>query len=298
MEPFFSVIIPTFNNAHIIGKTIKSVLNQSFTNFEIIIIDDGSTDNTSETIDAINDNRITYKKIKNFGGPSRPRNIGVSLSKSNWICFLDSDDLWKFNKLEVCYNNINIDVDLIYHDMKIVGSTYLKQNRYIKARKLTSPIVNDLLINGNCIANSSVVVRKSMLYKVGSINESKEMIAAEDFNTWLKIARISEKFIHIPLVLGDYLEHSNGISKADVYSPYKASTLEFINLLNKKEYHNFKLNLESLKIKKNIIDGTFTLFNLDFNKFLFNKKFSFKIKFKYYVLCLIITKNKIIKKYF
>lgn len=298
MEPFFSVIIPTFNNAHIIGKTIKSVLNQSFTNFEIIIIDDGSTDNTSETIDAINDNRITYKKIKNFGGPSRPRNIGVSLSKSNWICFLDSDDLWKFNKLEVCYNNINIDVDLIYHDMKIVGSTYLKQNRYIKARKLTSPIVNDLMINGNCIANSSVVVRKAMLYKVGSINESKEMIAAEDFNTWLKIARISEKFIHIPLVLGDYLEHFNGISKADVYSPYKASTLEFINLLNKKEYHNFKLNLESSKIKKNIIDGTFTLFKLDFNQFLFNKKFSFKIKFKYYVLCLIITKNKIIKKYF
>tara|TARA_B100000767_G_scaffold224468_1_gene213558 strand:+ start:6373 stop:7269 length:897 start_codon:yes stop_codon:yes gene_type:complete len=297
MLPFFSVIIPTYNNTDTIHDTIQSVLNQTFKDFELIIIDDGSTDDTAKTILSFSDKRILYKKIKNYGGPSRPRNVGISLSKSNWVCFLDSDDIWKPNKLEICYKFATSETDLIYHDMIITGDYFLKIEKYIKARPLIKPVLKDLLLNGNCITNSSVVVRKSILNKVDNINESRAMIASEDFNTWLKISRISEKFVHIPLVLGEYLEHDNGISKRDFYNPFRESTLEFVEFLNNDEKKYFYSILDKMNIKNNIINGSITLFNLKFYKFILSKRFSFLVKFKCSVILLIVTKNRLINKY-
>ena len=300
MKPFFSVIIPTYNSANLIGDTISSVLDQTFSDFELIIIDDGSTDNTKKTVLSFNDNRILYKKIENFGGPSKPRNIGISLSKSDWICFLDSDDIWILNKLEFCYKYINPETDFIYHDMLIIGNKSFNRSKYIRGRQLTSPILNDLLLNGNCITNSSVVVRKKILNKVGNINESRKMIASEDYNTWLKISLISEKFTHIPLVLGNYLDNSNGISKRDFYNPFRESTLEFVDFLNKEEKIIFDHILERYNIKNNIIKGSINLFDGNFYKFIFSKKFDFILKYRFTgLLFLVFIKsltNKFLKK--
>ena len=295
--PFFSVIIPTYNSASYILNTINSVLTQTFKNFELIIVDDGSTDNTMDIILSINDQRIIYKKIENFGGPSKPRNIGIGLAKSDWICFLDSDDTFFPNKLEICYKNINDKIDLIYHDMKIVGSYFLPNYlSSIKARQLKEPVLKDLLLKGNCITNSSVVVRKKILNRVGNINESKNMIASEDFNTWLKISTISQNFLHIPELLGEYLEHNNGISKSDCYNPYKSSTFEFVKLLNDKEKKIYNLNLERLKIKNKIINGSIKFFNKELIKFLIRGDVSFFVKFKSILMIIIVSKNKFLKK--
>jgi glycosyltransferase involved in cell wall biosynthesis len=104
--PFFSVIIPTYNRAQFIAPAIKSVLAQTFSDFELIIVDDASTDNTEEIISSIIDNRIIYIKNKSNLERCTSRNIGIQKSRGQYICFLDSDDLYLENHLQVLYKNI------------------------------------------------------------------------------------------------------------------------------------------------------------------------------------------------
>ena len=87
IKPIFSIIIPTYNSLKTLDKTIRSVLKQSFKYYEIIIVDDGSTDNTYTKLRGFQDTRIKLFKIKRSGGPARPRNFGISKSSSDWICF-------------------------------------------------------------------------------------------------------------------------------------------------------------------------------------------------------------------
>jgi glycosyltransferase involved in cell wall biosynthesis len=103
----FSIIIPTFNRAEKLQKAVQSVLNQTYTNFEILIMDDGSTDQTKEMVRLLQDNRIKYEWSKNSGGPAIPRNRGIQIAQFDWICFLDADDSWESNKLEICKNYIS-----------------------------------------------------------------------------------------------------------------------------------------------------------------------------------------------
>ena len=100
-HPFFSIIIPTFNRADILPATIKSVLIQSLQDFEILIIDNGSTDNTERVVTDLCDRRIRYLKIDPTGGPATPRNIGIANALGSWLAFLDSDDLWYPDKLSL-----------------------------------------------------------------------------------------------------------------------------------------------------------------------------------------------------
>jgi glycosyltransferase involved in cell wall biosynthesis len=97
--PLVSVIIPTYNCAKYIETTINSVLNQNYDNLEIIVVDDGSTDNTKNIISSITDDRLIYYFIKNSGGPAKPRNLGLMNCKGDYIAFLDSDDKWRNDKV-------------------------------------------------------------------------------------------------------------------------------------------------------------------------------------------------------
>ena len=98
--PLVSVIIPTYNRANIINKSIDSVLNQTYSNLELIIIDDGSHDNTEEVIKNYDDKRLKYYKLEENKGMCFARNYGTNLSKGHYIAIHDSDDLWKIDKLE------------------------------------------------------------------------------------------------------------------------------------------------------------------------------------------------------
>ncbi len=95
-----SIITPTYNCAPYIGETIECVINQSYTNWEMIIIDDCSTDNTKEIVESFNDRRIKYHCLEKNSGAAMARNLGLSLANGKWIAFLDSDDLWTPDKLE------------------------------------------------------------------------------------------------------------------------------------------------------------------------------------------------------
>lgn len=103
--PFFSVIIPTYNRVHLIGKTIKSVLDQTFKNWELIVIDDGSTDNTKQVLQKFSDSRIRYIYQDN-AERSAARNNGIKHATGEWICFLDSDDEYLSNHLAMLHKYI------------------------------------------------------------------------------------------------------------------------------------------------------------------------------------------------
>ena len=263
--PLVSVIIPTFNHANLLGKALESVINQTYGNWEAIVVDNQSTDETNQVIGKFKNSRIQYLKISNGGIIAKSRNLGINNSKGEWIAFLDSDDWWTKDKLEICLKNVDEKIDFIYHKLEIIydnANSYFKTKKNI-GRQLNKPILEDLLIseikNGNAIGNSSVVVRKDILDKIGGISENKKMVASEDFNTWLRIAQITDKFKYIQNKLGYYLVHDKSAQKRDLSIPHREAVSEFIELFDEKQ----KLNLE---VKLKYMSGNYNILNKNYSK--------------------------------
>lgn len=232
----FSVIIPTYNHARFINRCLDSLISQTYTDWEAIIVNNFSEDNTIELIEAYKDPRFKIVNFKNNGIIGASRNIGIKKSKSDWICFLDSDDWWLPNKLQVCHENIDENVDLIYHDLTIVrDKSVLFGKKRLRGRKLVNPVLIDFLVKGNCINNSSAVVRKSLLERINGISEDPQIIASEDYNTWLRIAQITDKFVYIPESLGFYILHGLGVSQKDMSNSMIYASSAFINILNESQ---------------------------------------------------------------
>src|SRR5882672_1834830 len=99
LRPCFSIVIPTYNRAAKLKLTLDSVIAQTFTDFEVLVMDDGSSDNTREMVESFRDSRIRYQWAPNSGGPATPRNRGIDAAVADWICFLDADDRWYPDKL-------------------------------------------------------------------------------------------------------------------------------------------------------------------------------------------------------
>ena len=116
-NPLISVVIPTYKHAHLIGRALKSVINQTYTNWEIIVVDNHSPDETDQVVQSFLDSRIRLLKIHNKGIIATSRNMGIREAKGEWIAFVDSDDWWVSNKLQECVAHITKDVDLIYHEL-------------------------------------------------------------------------------------------------------------------------------------------------------------------------------------
>jgi len=178
-----SVIIPTFNRNNFISKSIKSIQNQTYQIDEIIIVDDGSTDNTQEILKNFKNIRII--KTKNLG-VSHARNIGIKKAKNRWISFLDSDDLWLENKIEnqVIFHKQNPNI-LFSH----TGEKWLRNGNIKKYPKsLTKPSGNCFLKNiSTCkIATSSILLHKSIFDDIGYFDEKLKV--CEDYDLWLRIS--------------------------------------------------------------------------------------------------------------
>lgn len=201
--PFFSVIIPTYNRAQILIKTLQSVLEQTFQNFEVIIIDNGSTDNTEQVIKKVEDNRVHYRWQKGTGSPANPRNQGIKLSRGKWICLLDSDDLWFPNKLAETYKNIcqNPKVNILCHTvLRLDVETNLCRKIKVGRRGLN---YRKLLLHGNCLVNSAVVFNNRFMKENNlKINESDSFVTCEDYDFWLMFAYKGALFLFIDQPLG------------------------------------------------------------------------------------------------
>ena len=121
-----SVIIPTYNRGSLIGRAIVSVLNQTYKDIEVLVIDDASTDYTETVVDSIKDERLHYYKLEKNGGACRARNVGISKAQGEYIAFLDSDDEWMSNKIELQYKE--------YTYLGIVGEKNEKSRYAIEQR--------------------------------------------------------------------------------------------------------------------------------------------------------------------
>lgn len=198
----FSVIIPTYNHAQFIRKCLQSLINQTYSNWEAIVVNNYSQDNTVEIINSFKDNRIRLVNFRNNGIIASSRNQGIGYATGEFIAFLDSDDWWYPQKLEIIEKNIT-KADVFYHKLDIYTSNG-KTTKKTRCRKLKSPVFIDLMKNANAMTNSSVVVRKSIIVNAGGLCEDRDIVGVEDFDLWLRISRITEKFFRIPQSLGGY----------------------------------------------------------------------------------------------
>ena len=217
-SPEVSIIIPTYNRAHYLERCLDSLLEQSFINFEVLVCDDGSTDNSQEIVEKFRSRlNIQYCWNENFGGPARSRNIGIKKSKGKYIAFLDSDDWWLREKLAVSIEALEAGADLVYHDLYIYNENRPRQYRIkkLKARDLACPVFDDLLLNGNAIINSSVVVRKKILDEIVGFSEDRDLIAWEDYDAWLRISKMTDHFKRIKGCYGWYSLGNENISSAE-----------------------------------------------------------------------------------
>lgn len=212
----FSVIIPTYNRADLLDRCLDSLVRQTFGDFEVLVCDDGSTDDSRDVAERYKDRlELRYLWDENWGGPARPRNRGIAEARGEWICFLDSDDWWTPDKLEACLPYL-ADHDIIYHDMYVVKQgAETRSDRLLRGWVPQSPAYQTLLIRGNCAVNSSVVLRRSVADRVGPLTEDRALIAVEDFDYWLSVSRVTERFCHIAQPLGYYWMGETSISYND-----------------------------------------------------------------------------------
>jgi glycosyltransferase involved in cell wall biosynthesis len=292
-EPLITVGIPTYNHAIFLANALNSVTKQTYSNLEIIVVDNSSTDNTNEVLSHFEDPRISVIKLNNKGSIAVSRNIVLNRSSGEWIAFLDSDDWWTLDKLHKCAQQFQEGVSLIYHGLSVVteNEAYAQKNNQ-KSRRLKTPIFKDLIINGNTIATSSVVVRKSILNKVGGMNESKEMFGIEDFNTWLKISQITDGFKFINQNLGFYRVHSSNISSGKKFEPPAEAYREFLHLLTDKEIRVMENNYNYAVVRLNFINGNYSNIQKDLRALSKYGSISNRLKSLYMYLIVILNLHK------
>lgn len=205
-SPTVSVIIPTYNRAHMVGRAIQSVLNQTYQDFELIIVDDASTDNTEEVAKSFNDERLQYiRHEKNSGSSVAPRNTGIELARGEYIAFLDSDDEWLPQKLEKQmdkFNSVSPDVGLVY-----CGYAGVNRETGEALREYTPNgrgEVFKLMVERNLLGSLTVLIRKECFQKAGVFDT--EFLSSQDWDMWIRISKYY-KFDFIPEVLAKYYVH-------------------------------------------------------------------------------------------
>ncbi len=216
-----SVIIPTYNRAHMITEAIDSVLNQTFKDFELIIVDNYSSDNTESVVKSYADERIRYFKNQNNGLVSINRNYGIQKSGGEYTAFLDDDDLWLPEKLEkqVELLDSSKELGLVYSDSYVVDSNGdLRENTFFYDMKPFRGNAFNELLQGNFIPTLTVAIRREVLDKVGVFNPGYKI--CQDYDLWLRIAEYYPiDFIEQPLA--KYRVHSEGGSRKNAILSYQ-----------------------------------------------------------------------------
>ena len=212
-DPFVSIVIPTFNHAHLIQKCLQSVINQTYQNFEVIVVNNYSTDNTIEVIESFHDNRIKLINYQNQGFIGVARNIGIEASKGDYIAFLDSDDLWYPQKLERSLIEMKKqNADVFCNDMLAVQEGKIHFTMY--TGPANERMFEQLLFQGNCMVLSAGVVSRKVIDKIKGFTNDPTMLTCEDFDFWLRAAKEGFKFAFSNEVMGVYLIHSGNTSRS------------------------------------------------------------------------------------
>lgn len=288
VDSLVSIIIPAYNYGHFLSETILSVINQSYQNWECLIIDDGSTDNTENLVNKFTqkDFRIKYYKKENEGR-SIARNFGIEKSSGEYIQFLDADDIIQSNKIEKQIHSFNLlkDVCVEYCDFDFFDSKtgkIIKTEHFTKA--LTYPlkeIIFDLGYSGFIIPIHSALFRRKVF---NSIRFRSNLEYREDWLFWIDVALADNKFhfinekmvlyrkhetstVHNTYIVDYYRIKTAFIAYDIIPNEFKASYIDFFS-----EKYSYLLQVERNKYKK-IINSKY--FNV-LKKLMFIKKLIFK----------------------
>jgi glycosyltransferase involved in cell wall biosynthesis len=207
--PLVSVIIPTYNSADFLPQAIDSVLQQTYENIEIIVIDDGSMDHTEAVLKPYTE-RIRYFKKPN-GGPSAARNMGIAEARGEFIAFQDADDLWLPEKLQLQIEHFREhgQLGVVFTGSRRFNESGLLDSNVRKGFTVPTGMIFNSILTEHFIAMPSVMVRRSCLADVGLFEES--LIGNEDFNLYLRLAR-KYPFGFVNQILVHIRVHKNNLS--------------------------------------------------------------------------------------
>jgi glycosyltransferase involved in cell wall biosynthesis len=211
-NPFFTVVIPTYNRSNLLNRAVSSVLDQTFEDFEIIIVDDHSTDETSSIVKSFSDPRIHYMINNRTKGACGARNTGIFSAKGKWVAFLDDDDIWLPEKLKSQYElsqRASKTVGLICTDYGIYKDRTDKPVIY--KNRPSGWVIDKLLYGGIIGCLSSVSIRTEILVSIEGFDES--FPSRQDQDLYMRVAKLSE-FAHVPKTLVHiYQERRNRIGQ-------------------------------------------------------------------------------------
>jgi glycosyltransferase involved in cell wall biosynthesis len=208
--PLVSIVIPTYNHAPMLQRALETVIEQSYQNWNAIVVNNFSTDNTLEIVAKFNDPRIHCVNFRNNGVIGASRNEGIALATGEYIAFLDSDDTWFPTKIEKCVAVLVDGSDLVCHAEYWIDES--GKSRLVAYGPSEAATHHNLIYRGNRISTSATMVRASLLKEVNGFDVSPELISTEDYDLWIRLAAKSNKFAFIEEPLGEYHRHDNNVS--------------------------------------------------------------------------------------
>lgn len=252
MSALVSVILPVHNRKDLIKRALKSVIDQIFTDFEIIVVDDCSTDGMTEDEIVLLDKRIRYHRLPFHCGVSKARNDGVRISKGKWIAFIDSDDEWLKQKLKK-----QIQWTRSHEEFEIVQTKeiWIRNGKRVNTPKTHEKFEGDLFYAGldRCmITPSSVLLTRSLFDRAGGFNES--LPACEDYDLWLRICRNHPVGLIDEYLLIRYGGHSDQLS-ANVMGLDRFRIRTILGLLERNQLHESQklVAITTLKQKATVV---------------------------------------------
>lgn len=260
-SPLVSVVMPVYNVEEYIKEAIDSIVSQTYSKFELIIINDGSTDRTVDIIKEIVDKRIVLIDHSNNKGNYIRRNEGCKLANGKYICVMDGDDVAIPNRIEKQVRIMENDPLLLAH-----GTAFILSNGNVCYKPYNYNLIKIMLLSNNTFLHSSLIVRKDILDSVGYYNE--DYIYASDYDLVCKLA-IKGKIINTPDILMKYRIHKKQISSAH----YKEQS-QYANQIRIQYLQNlgFKLSVNEKKIFTMMITkSTITSLDISHNKMLISK---------------------------
>ncbi len=234
-SPFFSIVIPTYNRAGFIRKTIESVLVQTFQNLEIIVVDDGSTDDTETVVNDIGSPKLRYHKREN-AERAAARNYGAKIAVGQYINFLDSDDVLYPNHLTVAEAFIKkhdrVDVFHLGYDIKDEKGEFLKSVVTINA-------INNRILSGNMLSCNGVFIRKEIALE-NPFKEDRILSSLEDWELWIRLSA-RHPFLNDNTITSTVVQHDNRSVMTTDTSKIKKKVDCFLHYVlqdevNKKQY--------------------------------------------------------------
>lgn len=252
--PLVSVIMPSYNKAEYIEKSIESVLSQSYEDFELVIIDDCSTDNSIDVINSIKDRRLKFYKNHSNIGIAENRNRGINLSRGKYIALLDADDISTPFRLEheVAFLESNLDIDVVYgmsqeideHDVisRICSPSY-NNPRFVRANLL----IKNVIPNGTCMFRKCFIKENNIKYR-------NQMYGIEDYMFWIECS-VKGQIMGLPEVYLYWRNYKNNTTNSILKGDTNTNRARKFDEVHKKalDLNGFKLNDDELNLYNMIL---------------------------------------------